>query len=51
MKAMVLTRIRIDFGGLHLDPDPGGQKLVTKIENCHVLKRWMFSFDGRRLLL
>jgi hypothetical protein len=36
------------------DPDPGGQKRPTKIEKIqkfHVLKCWMFSFEGGRLLL
>jgi hypothetical protein len=31
------------------DPDPGGQKLPTKKEKIiklHVLKCWMFSFEG-----
>ncbi len=30
------------------DPDPGGQKLLTKIgkiQKFHVLKCWMFSFE------
>jgi hypothetical protein len=30
--------IRIVFGGLDLDPDPG--------EKFHVLKCWMFSSEG-----
>ncbi len=37
-----------------VDPDPGEQKLPTKIEkkeNFHVLKCWMFSFEDWRLLL
>jgi hypothetical protein len=41
----VVFRIRIDFGQL----DPGGQKIPTKIEKIekfHVLKWWMFSFEG-----
>ncbi len=32
-----------------VDPDPGGQKLPTKIEKVkkfQVLKCWMFSFEG-----
>jgi hypothetical protein len=33
---------------LNPDPEPGGQKLPTKIDKnikkFHVLKRWMFSF-------
>jgi len=35
--------------GLDLDPDPGGQKLPTKMEKInkiHFLKCWMFSFEG-----
>ncbi len=31
------------------DPDPGGQKGPTKIEKSkkfHVLKCWMFTFEG-----
>ncbi len=31
------------------DPDPGGQKQPTKAEKSqifHVLKCWMFSFEG-----
>jgi hypothetical protein len=30
------------------DPDPGGEKLPKKSEKItvHVLKCWMFSFDG-----
>jgi hypothetical protein len=34
---------------LNPDPDPGGQKLPKKIEKVkkfHVLKCWMFSFEG-----
>jgi hypothetical protein len=39
----------IQIRNLTADPDPGGQKLPTKIEkvqNFHVLKCWMFSFEG-----
>jgi hypothetical protein len=32
MKAVFRIRIRIDFGRLEPDPDPGEQKLPTKIE-------------------
>jgi hypothetical protein len=51
MEAVFRIRIRIDFGRLEPDPDPGGQKLPTKIEKNYVLKCWMFSLEGRRLLL
>ncbi len=36
------------------DPDPGGQKWPKKLkkgQNFHLLKCWMFSFEGWRLLL
>jgi len=36
------------------NPDPGGQKWLTKVEKIkkfHVLKCWISSFDGWRLLL
>jgi hypothetical protein len=32
-----------------LDPDPGGQndpQKYKKVNNFHVLKCWMFSFEG-----
>ncbi len=39
-------RIRIHIHFCRLDPDPGGQKLRTKMKNCKVLlKCWMFSFE------
>jgi hypothetical protein len=31
-KPLLRIRIRIDFGRLDPDPDPGGQKLPTKVE-------------------
>jgi hypothetical protein len=31
-KPVLRIRIRIDFGRLDPDPDPGGQKLPTKVE-------------------
>jgi hypothetical protein len=38
MKAVFRIRIRIDIGRLEPDPDPGGEKLPTKIEkmSCFV---------------
>jgi hypothetical protein len=39
-------RIWIRIGSVGSDPDPGGQKLPTKVEKIkkfHVLKCWMFS--------
>jgi hypothetical protein len=42
MKAMFRIRIRIDFGLLDPDPDPGGQKLPSKIEK----KEEISSFEG-----
>jgi hypothetical protein len=42
-------RMNLSCWILDPDPDPGGQKLPTKIEkvkNFHVLKSWMFSFKG-----
>ena len=43
--------IRIRIRNLNTDPDPGGQKLPTKVEKIHVLKCWMASFVSWRLLL
>jgi hypothetical protein len=37
------------IGSVDPDPNPGGQKLPTKVENflkVHVLKRWMASFES-----
>ncbi len=39
------------IGPVDPDPDPGGQKLPTKVEKIHVLKCWMASFVSWRLLL
>jgi hypothetical protein len=27
-------------------PDPGGQKYPQEVQNFHVLKCWMFSFES-----
>ncbi len=43
----VAARVRIDF--CRLDPDPGGQKWLAKIEKVkkfRLLKCWMFSFES-----
>ncbi len=40
------ARIRIHFGQLDPDPDPGGPKLPTKVKKIQVLKCQMFSFEG-----
>jgi len=52
----VRIRLRIQYGQWiririrNPDPDSGEHKSPTKIENnykkCHVLKCWMFSFEG-----
>jgi hypothetical protein len=45
--SVAVLRIRIDFS--QLDPDPRGHKRPTKIgksEEFHVLKCWLFSFEG-----
>jgi hypothetical protein len=41
--------IRIDFGRLDSDPDPGRQNDPQKREEIYTLKSWMFSFEGLRL--
>jgi hypothetical protein len=46
--------IQTGFGRLNLEPNPRGQKWPTKVgksEKIQVLKCWMFSFEGYRLLL
>jgi hypothetical protein len=52
--ANLLHVIRINFGRLDPDPDPGGQQMThkkKKVQKFDVLKCWMFSFKGWRLLL
>jgi hypothetical protein len=46
-------RIRIDFGRLVPDLDPGLKIILQnykKEKKFHVLKCWIFSFEGLRLL-
>jgi hypothetical protein len=53
-KIILLIRIRIHILNADPDPDPGGQndlQIWKKVKNFHVLKCWMFSIEGWRLLL
>jgi hypothetical protein len=52
--SVLWIRIRIDFGRLEPDLDPGGQKLPTKkrkSDESYWFECKMFSFEGWRLLL
>jgi hypothetical protein len=53
-KATGLSFFNISVSVSDLDPDPGGQKLPTKIEiinkKFYVLKYWMFSFEMEFLI-
>jgi hypothetical protein len=43
-KSVLWTGSAFGFG--RLDPDPGGQKLPTKVKKIQVLKYWNFSFQS-----
>jgi hypothetical protein len=48
--SVLWIRIRIDFGQLEPDPDPGGLKhepqQKKKVKKFHDLKYWMFSLGS-----
>jgi hypothetical protein len=48
-QAELWNRIRIHFGRLYPDPDPGGQEWPTNVKKIQVLKYWIFSFKNEDL--
>jgi hypothetical protein len=45
---MLWIRIRIHFGRLDPDPDPGGHKLHTKVKKCQVFEVLDVLFWGMK---